>query len=153
MSYQSTLFFQSLLFINSGLSIFLVQSLRSIGIPARLAGTPAWWGDQSKGDHSWVEVYVPSNQTNSTGQWLFLEPTPGIAEGNESASNADNLDRNPCERWFCKAERFNGSTKTFATRYDRQATQYFPMAWSDGDKGVPGEERTKYYSSTCGKCK
>lgn len=35
----------------TGLSIFLVSALRTIGIPARMAGTSAWNGDQNKGDH------------------------------------------------------------------------------------------------------
>jgi len=33
------------------LEIMLVSALRSVGIPARMAGTPAWYGDPSKGDH------------------------------------------------------------------------------------------------------
>jgi len=137
----------------TGLAIMLVSALRSVGIPARMAGTPAWYGDPSKGDHSWVEVYVVSNETGKDGEWMFLEPTPGIAEGKEDTANADNLDRDPCKRWFCKADRFNGSTKTYATRYDKQATSFFPMAWADDDRGVPGEDRSKFYTSTCGKCK
>ncbi len=100
---------------------------------------------------SWVEVYVASNEAGK-GEWMFLEPTPGIAEGNEDTANADNLDRDPCKRWFCKADRFNGSTKVYATRYDKQATSFFPMAWADNDEGVAGVDRSKYYTSTCGKC-
>jgi len=136
----------------TGLAIMLVSALRSVGIPARMAGTPAWYGDPSKGDHSWVEVYVVSNETGKSGEWMFLEPTPGIAEGKEDTANADNLDRDPCKRWFCKADRFNGSTKVYATRYDKQATSFFPMAWADTDEGVPGDDRTKFYTSTCGRC-
>ncbi len=102
--------------------------------------------------YSWVEVYVVSNEAGKSGEWMFLEPTPGIAEGKEDTANADNLDRDPCKRWFCKAERFNGSTKVYATRYDKQVTSFFPMAWADNDKGVPGDDRSKFYTSTCGRC-
>ncbi len=35
----------------TGLAIMLVSALRSVGIPARMAGTPAWYGDPIKGDH------------------------------------------------------------------------------------------------------
>eukprot|EP00986_Skeletonema_menzelii_P007494 scaffold2949_cov138-Skeletonema_menzelii.AAC.11 len=136
----------------TGLAIMLVSALRSVGIPARMAGTPAWYGDPSKGDHSWVEVYVVSNEAGKGGEWMFLEPTPGIAEGKEDTANADNLDRDPCKRWFCKADRFNGSTKVYATRYDKQATSFFPMAWAANDRGVPGVDRSSFYTSTCGKC-
>lgn len=101
---------------------------------------------------SWVEVYVVNNAAGKGGEWMFLEPTPGIAEGKEDTANADNLDRDPCKRWFCKADRFNGSTKVYATRYDKQATSFFPMAWADNDRGVPGVDRSRFYTSTCGKC-
>ena len=61
----------------TGLSIFLVDALRSVGIPARVAGTPHWnlgedkcpHGDSDPpcGNHNWVEVFVPS-----TG-WSFVD--------------------------------------------------------------------------------
>ncbi len=35
----------------TGLAIMLLSALRSVGIPARMAGTPAWYGDPSKGNH------------------------------------------------------------------------------------------------------
>ena len=38
----------------TGLSIFLISALRSVGIPVRLAGTPAWV--LTDGNHDWVEV-------------------------------------------------------------------------------------------------
>ena len=80
---------------------------------------------------------------------------PGIAEGSEDTANADDLDRDPCKRWFCNKGRFNGSTKVFATRYTKDdTTTHYPMAWSDPDKddGVPGEDRTDYYTNVCGQC-
>jgi len=36
----------------TGLSILLVDALRSVGIPARFAGTAAWHDD--RGNHSWT---------------------------------------------------------------------------------------------------
>jgi transglutaminase-like putative cysteine protease/pimeloyl-ACP methyl ester carboxylesterase len=39
----------------TGLSILLVDACRSIGVPARLAGTPMW--TDMSGNHSWVEVW------------------------------------------------------------------------------------------------
>lgn len=60
----------------TGLSIFLVSALRSIGVPARVAGTPHWnlgpsvcpEGDASDacGNHDWVEVW-------SNGSWAFVD--------------------------------------------------------------------------------
>ena len=39
----------------TGLSILLVDALRAVGIPARLAGIPQW--TDHSGNHSWVEVW------------------------------------------------------------------------------------------------
>ncbi|KAL7549613.1 hypothetical protein ACHAWF_012884 [Thalassiosira exigua] len=136
----------------TGLAVLLVSALRSVGIPARMAGTPAWHGKPKEGNHSWVEVFVPNA---SGGRWIFLEPTPGIAEGDEEKVDADNLDRDPCKRWFCKGDRFGGRTKVYATRYSKDgAPAHYPMAWSTtDDKGVPGEDRSEFYNGICGQCK
>ena len=113
----------------TGLAVLLIAALRSVGIAARLAGTPAWWGEGENGNHSWLEVYLPDD---NGGQWIFLEPTPGIAEGDEATSNADDMDRDPCQRWFCKADKFNGSTYVFATQYTKkESNEFYPMAWSE----------------------
>ena len=40
----------------TGLSILLVDALRSVGIPARFAGTAAW--HDNRGNHSWTEVWI-----------------------------------------------------------------------------------------------
>ena len=135
----------------TGLAITLISALRSVGIPCRMAGTPAWYGDSDKGNHSWVEVWVPDG--NGGGQWQFLEPTPGIAEGDEDTANADHLDRDPCKRWFCKADRFPAS-KVYATRYTKNdSNSFYPQPWSSlEDDGVVGEDRTEYYGNICSKC-
>ena len=134
-------------------SMFLSQiriSLESVGIATRLAGTPAWQGDKENGNHSWLEVYLPDE---NGGQWIFLEPTPGIAEGDEDAADADDLDRDPCKRWFCKAAKFDGSTQAFATMYTKsESSTFYPMAWGVGDEGVAGVNRTDYYTNVCGAC-
>jgi pimeloyl-ACP methyl ester carboxylesterase len=39
----------------TGLSILLVDACRSVGVPARLAGTPMW--TNMRGNHTWVEVW------------------------------------------------------------------------------------------------
>ena len=38
----------------TGLSILYVDALRSVGVPARLVGTPAWHGKFEDGNHNWV---------------------------------------------------------------------------------------------------
>ncbi|KAF4672744.1 hypothetical protein FOL47_000148 [Perkinsus chesapeaki] len=78
----------------TGLALYLVAALRSVGIPARVAGTPHWnkgqatcpHGDSDPpcGNHNWVEVFVrggwtvvdqrsvPPRRANTT----FFIPTP-----------------------------------------------------------------------------
>ncbi|KAL7471705.1 hypothetical protein ACHAXS_012006 [Conticribra weissflogii] len=165
----------------TGLAILLVAALRTVGIPARMAGTPAWNGVEEEGNHSWLEVFLPTDDDDADddgdegGKWMFLEPSPGIAEGGEESADADDLDRDPCKRWFCKASRFDGSTRVFATRYTKTegmafekmsgargvwldedsetlSETFYRMAWAPGEEHVPGVERTDYYNKHCGEC-
>lgn len=48
----------------TGQAIMIADVLRSVGIPARLVGTPLW-SDRS-GNHTWIEVW-------DRGEWHFLE--------------------------------------------------------------------------------
>ena len=50
----------------TGISILLVQALRTAGIPARLAGTPAWNQNVQHGNHNWVEVWIPPQSLHSS---------------------------------------------------------------------------------------
>ena len=48
----------------TGLTILLVDAFRSVGIPARFAGTANWF--DNRGNHSWCEVLID-------GKWYFTE--------------------------------------------------------------------------------
>ena len=101
----------------TGLSILFVDSLRCLGIPARIAGTPAWNGDPENGNHTWVEVY-------SLGEgWRVTEAAP-------AAGFVPSLS-NPCDLWFCTKEKFDGKTKVYAARLRKETPKSlnFPMAW------------------------
>ena len=39
----------------TGLSILLIDACRSVGVPARFAGTPLWYNET--GNHNWVEIW------------------------------------------------------------------------------------------------
>jgi hypothetical protein len=137
----------------TGMSIVLVFALRAAGIPARLVGTPAWNGDVDKGNHNWVEVWTPTSccdggeeaaareGENVRGEWRILE------------GDGDSLDKDPCERWFCNAGRFDGDTQVYAARLDRSlADCSYPLAWDAQNWDVPGEDRTSYYTEICNQC-
>ena len=125
----------------TGCSILLVNALRTLGVPARLAGTAAWWQDPSKGNHNWVEVY------REDGKWYFLEPSPGV-------DDVDDLDRPPRQRWFCQPDRFgpfaHNTTLVYAARLTRGSGMVYPLAWEPGNMDVPGEDVSAYYRNACG---
>jgi transglutaminase-like putative cysteine protease len=59
----------------TGISILLVQALRTAGIPARLAGTPAWNQNVQHGNHNWVEIWFPPSQISTRITGIHLNPT------------------------------------------------------------------------------
>eukprot|EP01062_Namystynia_karyoxenos_P035143 TRINITY_DN25774_c0_g1_i1.p2 TRINITY_DN25774_c0_g1~~TRINITY_DN25774_c0_g1_i1.p2 ORF type:complete len:316 (+),score=60.95 TRINITY_DN25774_c0_g1_i1:88-1035(+) len=125
----------------TGISLLYVDALRTVGIPARLAGTPAWHGNASNGNHNWVEVWL-----SSAAGWRFIEGQP--AGSGETFSNV-------CDKWFCNAAHFaDGLTQVFATAFRRSTTTgaHYPMAWDMHNTGIPGVDQTAYYHSACAKC-
>ena len=153
----------------TGISILAVDSLRSVGIAARLVGTPAWQGHDENGNHNWLEVYIPdvfdvptpntaaqrarNDNDNDNDRWYFIEGLP--------AGNGETL-FNPCDKWFCNPTAFanpNGTTSVYAAHFDRfHSTNnqdefvYYPMAWDRTNLDVPGVDRTQYYTEVCSKC-
>lgn len=98
----------------TGLSFLLVDALRSVGIPARIAGTPLW--TNLRGNHSWVEVWIDGN-------WYFTEYYP------------DKLNKS----WFVedagRADPENPVHRIYAASY-KPADTYFPLVWKKGDQSI-----------------
>jgi transglutaminase-like putative cysteine protease len=109
----------------TGLSIMLVDALRAVGVPSRLAGIPSWPG--RGGNHTWVEVW-------SEGSWHYM----GAAEPDEKG-----LDHG----WFSEeAGRVPGTNPMetiYAVSYRPTGTT-FPLIWDPGN-GVPAENVTSRY--------
>ena len=112
----------------TGISILYIDALRTLGIPARLVGTPAWNGNVTNGNHNWVEVWIGSD--DSAG-WKFIEGLP--------AGGPTETFENPCDKWFCNNAHFSGfnSTKVFAARFSQSRINY-PMAWDLENVDIPG---------------
>jgi hypothetical protein len=110
----------------TGLSIILADACRSVGIPARLAGT-ALWANKS-GNHTWVEVW--------DGGWHFTgaaEPSP------------DGLDHG----WFNgNASQAVADDPTYAIWANTWApTQpHFPLVWNPSDHSVRAVNVTGRYT-------
>lgn len=110
----------------SGLSIILVDALRTIGVPARIAGTPLWVSKE--GNHNWVEV-------NVDGKWYFTEYYP-----------AERFN----EGWFLeragKADKSDPIYWIYATSWKPQSSPiHFPMVWAKDDRSVAGVDVTDFY--------
>ena len=50
----------------TGLSILYLDALRSVGVPARLVGTPAWHGKYKDGNHNWVPGWFQQHSCGLT---------------------------------------------------------------------------------------
>jgi hypothetical protein len=140
----------------TGTSILMAAALRALGVPARVAGTPAWYNDHlARGNHNWVEVWMD-------GKWYFVEPTLPTASEAVRDAIVDDLERDPCSRWFCHAHSNYGhghnQTRVYAARLDTADDAddgngvFFPLAWEWGNHDIPADDRTSFYEATCNKC-
>ena len=126
----------------TGISILYIDALRTIGIPARLVGTPAWNGNIENGNHNWVEVWLGNDESKG---WQFIE---GLPAGGSSETFED-----PCDKWFCTEAHFgdNKNTNVFAAQFSESDMSY-PMAWDLDNLDIPGVDRTEYYHDKCKSC-
>ena len=102
----------------TGLAILLVDALRSVGIPARFAGTASW--HDNRGNHSWTEVWLD-------GEWRVTEYY--------MPSKLDHL-------WFmADASKANAEDRNYAiyATHFGGANDWFPMVWCDEDDNLPVE--------------
>lgn len=125
----------------TGMSIFFAAACRSVGIPARIVGTPHWNrgvdqcpdGDESPncGNHDWVEIW--------DGSWSFVDIT------NTAAPLVFN------QSWFFPdpakdATPGDNNHTIYASGWSRsEASTHFPMAWDWEDHSVPGFDITERY--------
>ena len=108
----------------TGLSILLVDALRSVGIPARFAGTASWHDD--RGNHSWTEVRLDDG-------WHFTEFYQPSA-----------LDR----AWFLAdaGQAVPGERKyaIYAVSF-RPTGDWFPMVWNEESRDIHAEDVSQSY--------
>lgn len=111
----------------TGLSIILVDACRSVGVPARVAGTFQWAG--KRGNHTWVEIW-------DEGQWFYL--------------GADEYDDKGLNRGWFTGDASNALANDWkhaiwATSW-RKTDAHFPMVWNFRNKDVAGVNVTARYS-------
>jgi len=111
----------------TGLSILLTDAFRSVGIPSRVVGTPAW--TTKVGNHNWVEVW-----TSADKQWHFTEyyqDSKGLDHG-----------------WLL-ADAAKGNAKSlyhsiYASSW-KEGSGYFPLVWNMKNKEVAAVNVTARY--------
>jgi len=110
----------------TGLSIILADACRSVGVPARVAGTAMW--TNKRGNHTWVEVWDSA--------WHFTGAAEPIAEG---------LDRG----WFngdaSKAVEDDPTYAIWANSW-QPSDKFFPLVWNPADHSVPAINVTARYT-------
>jgi transglutaminase-like putative cysteine protease len=111
----------------TGLSIILVDALRSVGIPARFVGTAAWWDD--RGNHSWVEVWID-------GKWHFTEFYADAAGLDNGWFIADAGQGDPLDRQHA----------VWAVSW-RPTGEAFPMVWTPDSREVHAVNVTERYNA------
>jgi len=112
----------------SGLSILLVDACRSVGVPARVVGTPLW--ADGRGNHTWVEVW-------DDGGWHYL----GAAEPDDKG-----LDH----AWFAgdaaRAVKDSPEHAIYASSFRRTGLS-FPLVWAPETQWVSAENVTDRYAT------
>lgn len=110
----------------TGLSILLVDACRSVGVPARIAGTPMWMN--GRGNHTWVEIW--------DGGWHFI----GAAE-----PDAAGLDH----AWFtqdaAQARADEPQHAIYASSF-RPTGHEFPLDWAPEVHWVNAVNVTEHYT-------
>jgi predicted esterase len=110
----------------TGLSVLLIDACRSVGVPARLVGTPLWFNN--RGNHTWVEVWDET--------WHFA----GAAE-----PDSKGLDRG----WFVhdasQALKDVPEHAIYATSFKKTGLA-FPMVWAPSVRYVSAANVTERYT-------
>lgn len=107
----------------TGLSFLLVNAFRSVGIPARIAGTPLW--TNMRGNHSWVEVWID-------GEWYFTEYYPDALNKSWFLADAGKADPDKPVHWI------------YAASY-KPAETHYPLVWDRESREIHAVNVTDRY--------
>lgn len=107
----------------TGLSFLLVNAFRSVGIPARIAGTPLW--TNMRGNHSWVEVWID-------GEWYFTEYYPDALNKSWFLADAGKADPEKPVHWI------------YAASY-KPAETHYPLVWDRDSREIHAVNVTDRY--------
>jgi len=112
----------------TGLSIILVDACRSVGVPARIAGTALW--SNKRGNHTWVEIY-------DGGEWFYTGADEYDAKGLNRGWFANDASRAIEHKW---------EHAIWATSWEKTG-HHFPMVWDLKNESVPAVNVTARYAA------
>lgn len=104
----------------TGMSIFLADCMRAVGIPARIVGVNAW-NRPEKGNHNWVEVWMGDH-------WNFIDAIPLGPVGGSVKWN---------QTWFndqAKKQVSSGDYAIMSPLWGPKATSVYKMPWKPEEK-------------------
>jgi len=115
----------------TGMSIFLADCMRAVGIPARVVGISEW-NRPEKGNHNWVEIWMGDH-------WNFVDAVP---DGNLAAWN---------QTWFNEQAGKQQSTPAdqaiMTPLWGPEAHLVYKMSWRQPATFVPGIDVTANYQT------
>lgn len=111
----------------TGLSILLVDACRSVGVPARVVGTPLWFN--KSGNHTWVEIW--------DGDWQYT----GAAEQDPNGMNRGWFGHNASQAVNDPPEH-----GIYASSFQKTGLS-FPLSWSRRVDYVSAVNVTERYAA------
>jgi len=135
----------------TGLSIFLVDALRAVGVPARVAGTPSWIDFPAPSSPDTDTAAAAAQQQQRSGQRRLRagsdhpqQPTvTSVAPARGSWDNHEWNNHNWVEVWDGAAWSFVGAAEWDARGMNR--TWFFPLP---AKRSLPGSRLHAIYAST-----
>lgn len=116
----------------TGMSIFLADCMRSVGIPARIVGVTEW-NRPEKGNHNWVEIWMGDH-------WNYVDAVP---DGNAVAWN---------QTWFgAQAAKQSSNPSLYAIMsplWGPEAHSVYNISWRAPSVFVPAIDVTASYGGT-----
>lgn len=115
----------------TGLSIFVTDVLRTVGVPARVVGTSAW-NLETGGNHNWVEAWLGDG-------WHYMDAVPTRKVEWDTA-------------WFTVTNTELAEAGTihgiYTPVWDKsQADSTYSLTWRDPYVKIPAQDRTGAYKN------
>lgn len=114
----------------TGMSIFLADCLRAVGIPARVVGV-AEWNRPDGGNHNWVEIWMGDH-------WNYVDADPGMTSVTWNHT------------WFTEQAKLQSSVPKshaiMASLWGPDASSVYTMSWRTPPQFVPGIDLTANYA-------